>query len=323
MFILSLNNIDERNILKQKEKMVRLKLSNYDAIIFEKYQKFSTFQWVISEKKWKEWVLSSITEYIAQIDMYINTKYNKIYRAERRIPQIINTKKTLKQEIAPLPPKLRKLGVKIRAINTYLRHNKLSYKRNKRIYTLILHEKQIISTKYIIQEEREKRNILGTSIYTPGPLRNGRLEVLRAGGIFTPSSIFCVTLCQNYWLDAQIGGGHTRAAWVAQHLNGNQWVEVETSSSVLTTWVGITTQGRADYSQWITQYTISSTIDGVHYSLYNGGQIFAGNTDRNTWVTYDFIPPIIAKKIRISIVSWFSHISMRLGVYIDSVTCSD
>ena len=154
-----------------------------------------------------------------------------------------------------------------------------------------------------------------------GPVGEAKHEVLGTGGILTYSSLFCPIHCNNYILDTVVGGGLIYTAWISKFNDAAQWVDISTSTSMLTQWVGVVTQGRADYDQRVTQYTLSSTVDGINYVKYNGGQIFTGNYDRNTWVTYNFPTPIIARKIRISIVAWNEHISMRLGAYITSITC--
>ncbi|KAJ7386568.1 hypothetical protein OS493_008712 [Desmophyllum pertusum] len=42
---------------------------------------------------------------------------------------------------------------------------------------------------------------------------------------------------------------------------------------------------------------------------------FRGNSDRNSVVTHPLSPPIRARFIRIVVVSWYGHISMRAGFY--------
>lgn len=60
--------------------------------------------------------------------------------------------------------------------------------------------------------------------------------------------------------------GQYIGAWCARHNNHNQWFKVNFGRILKIT--KIDTQGRQDYRQWVTKYQVSSSLDGVHWSLY-------------------------------------------------------
>ena len=60
-------------------------------------------------------------------------------------------------------------------------------------------------------------------------------------------------------------GGYA-GAWCARHNNHNQWIKFDFSRPMKITKVA--TQGRQDYSQWVTRYLISSSLDGIHWAIY-------------------------------------------------------
>lgn len=55
-------------------------------------------------------------------------------------------------------------------------------------------------------------------------------------------------------------------AWCAKHNNHYQWIKFDFSRPMRITQVA--TQGRQDYDQWVTRYTISSSVDATHWALY-------------------------------------------------------
>ena len=80
----------------------------------------------------------------------------------------------------------------------------------------------------------------------------------------------------------------------------------------------VITQGRQDWDQWVTSYTLQYSPDNVNHfyvrDVANNVGLFPGNTDRNTRVE-NFVPPgIVAKSVNLTVISWRQHISMRFDV---------
>lgn len=75
---------------------------------------------------------------------------------------------------------------------------------------------------------------------------------------------------------------------------------------------GVVTLGRGDTDQWITNYTVSTSVTGSEWSPVDGGRVFPGNTDRHTPVTARFRSPIPARLVKIFPLGWHNHLSMRV-----------
>ena len=55
-------------------------------------------------------------------------------------------------------------------------------------------------------------------------------------------------------------------AWVAKHNNHHQWLKADFRRAVRIT--KICTQGRQDAAQWVTRYTVSYSLDRLHWARY-------------------------------------------------------
>ncbi len=62
-------------------------------------------------------------------------------------------------------------------------------------------------------------------------------------------------------------------AWCARSNDGNQWLEVYFGRE--TTVTKVATQGTYNHNQWVMSYSLSYSVDGVHWSWYrlSDGQI--------------------------------------------------
>lgn len=60
--------------------------------------------------------------------------------------------------------------------------------------------------------------------------------------------------------------GRYIGAWCSRYNNHNQWFKVDFGRIMKIT--KIDTQGRQEYGQWVTRYLLSSSVDGIHWSLY-------------------------------------------------------
>ena len=116
--------------------------------------------------------------------------------------------------------------------------------------------------------------------------------------------------CGNYQLDnVQREGSGLCQSWVAGSNDVQQWIQV--SSIVPQTWEGVITQGRGDAPQWVTNFMVLYSDDGVNWTAVDDGRVFQGNSDQNTHVTNYFDTPVTARTLRIKPTAWNSYISMR------------
>ncbi|EGC29182.1 hypothetical protein DICPUDRAFT_58954 [Dictyostelium purpureum] len=102
-------------------------------------------------------------------------------------------------------------------------------------------------------------------------------------------------------------------SWSASINDKNQFLIA--GGPVVHEFVAISTQGRGDFDQWVSSYKLRYTFDNVSWFEYNNGQVFNGNTDRNTVVTHVFQQPIRARSIAIHPVTFNNHISLRWELY--------
>ena len=72
------------------------------------------------------------------------------------------------------------------------------------------------------------------------------------------------------------------AGWAAGLLNTNQWLQVDLQH--ITSVIGIATQGRHDYDQWVTEYKLQYGDDGQTYSVYSRN----GDTSETVWILMTF-----------------------------------
>ncbi|CAH3032295.1 unnamed protein product [Pocillopora meandrina] len=109
-----------------------------------------------------------------------------------------------------------------------------------------------------------------------------------------------------------------RAGWVAGVKNTNQWLQVDLQRT--TRVMGIATQGRHDFDQWVTEYKLQYGDDGQTFRVYkrNGDisdTVFPGNKDRDTVVYHDLNPLIYVRYVRVLPMAWKWTIAMRIELY--------
>ena len=60
--------------------------------------------------------------------------------------------------------------------------------------------------------------------------------------------------------------GRYMGAWSSKYKNRYQWLQVDFGGAAKI--IRISTQGRQDANQWVTQYYVSHSLDRVHFSEY-------------------------------------------------------
>lgn len=109
---------------------------------------------------------------------------------------------------------------------------------------------------------------------------------------------------------------NSAGGWAAQINDKNQWLQVKFGQRVEIR--GVATQGRHNFYQWMTSYSLRYSSDGMvfhHYQTNTKQTVFNGNTDIGTVVSHVLNPPITARYIRVHPVTWHDHISFRVDFY--------
>ncbi|KAL9978608.1 hypothetical protein ACROYT_G016144 [Oculina patagonica] len=105
-------------------------------------------------------------------------------------------------------------------------------------------------------------------------------------------------------------------AWASKTDDDKQWLQIDFGELVQVTKVA--TQGRQNSDAWVTKYTLSYSVDGMHWAEYKENSItwvFPGNNDRNTVVEHLLVTPFSGRLIRFHPKKTRAHPSMRVEVY--------
>jgi len=117
------------------------------------------------------------------------------------------------------------------------------------------------------------------------------------------------------WGDDAIRTAHARSmvdspqAWSARTSAAGQWMRIDAGEFVPVS--GVRAQGRNDLQQKVTAFTVQHSTDDSTWTNVDGGATF---TDASGSFDALFTTPVIARYIRINVVSWESVISMRAGL---------
>lgn len=101
------------------------------------------------------------------------------------------------------------------------------------------------------------------------------------------------------------------SAWCSKVCDKNQFLQIAFPERALV--MGIATQGRADYAQWVQSYILETSDDGEKFSALP--TVYEANVDQNTVRRHVFATPVCCRYLRVCPVAWHGHISMRLEVY--------
>ena len=136
------------------------------------------------------------------------------------------------------------------------------------------------------------------------------------GTVANPSE--CDRTYSSVYGNQACGTGYARSmldspqAWSAAANTAGQWMRIDAGSALSV--YGVRVQGRAAgrYSnQKVTAFTVQHSTDDSTWSDVDGGAAF---TDDSGDFNALFATPVMAQYIRITVVSWNHHISMRAGL---------
>ena len=112
--------------------------------------------------------------------------------------------------------------------------------------------------------------------------------------------------------NCRIGAAHRPKkshAWCVKSLGDTITIDL-TSSYIVT---GVATQGRGDAAQWITEYSVATSENGIDWT--DQGR-YIGNFDQNTICKRKFKNPVSASFVKVTPIKSYSHPSMRLDILV-------
>jgi len=184
---------------------------------------------------------------------------------------------------------------------------------------------QIAALQYNLDEKKKNAAVLNAALKIA--TATAAAQVTLKFDLASPvSPAYSSCKASSVWSNDRIGVGHhgfgnldASSAWSSG--NGGQsvgdWWQMDTGSTQM---IGaVTTQGRANYDQWVTSYAVQYSTDGNIWLGVDGDKTFPGNTDRGTKVTNKFTKPVTARYIRIVVRSSYGHASMRAGYSIATI----
>ncbi len=129
------------------------------------------------------------------------------------------------------------------------------------------------------------------------------------------------------WSGETVGVGHGRGrldspqAWSAWYNKKGEWMQIDAGK--VTSIEGVITQGRAYSGQWVTAFKVAVSDDGTTWHDVECGRVFAANTNGETDKTNAFEKPMMARYVRLIVVNWNNHISMRAGLLLCEQECKN
>jgi len=114
-------------------------------------------------------------------------------------------------------------------------------------------------------------------------------------------------MCQDGRLDSPWGTG-----WCAGSATSKtEWYQLALGEPTLVS--GVVTMGRGEYDQWVTQFEVTTSLDGVGWTSRG---IFNGNTDQTSQLKSRFKSAVVAKYVRIHPKAWTGFNALRAGLLV-------
>uniref|UniRef100_A0A7M4FMY4 Discoidin, CUB and LCCL domain-containing protein 1-like n=1 Tax=Crocodylus porosus TaxID=8502 RepID=A0A7M4FMY4_CROPO len=145
-------------------------------------------------------------------------------------------------------------------------------------------------------------------------------DPLEAAGFNASSSWHEVTAMGQYklWTAERAALSTSGYSWAADPSADTQWLEIDLGGRKNIT--GIITKGSTDtYDYYVKSYRVFSSRDGKNWKAYRStsGQedkVFEGNANSHQEVSNTFIPPILARYLRIMPESWNQRIALKVAL---------
>ncbi|XP_062450339.1 discoidin, CUB and LCCL domain-containing protein 1-like [Rhea pennata] len=120
------------------------------------------------------------------------------------------------------------------------------------------------------------------------------------------------------WTAERAELGAAGRSWAAAPGSEAAWLELDLGARRNVT--GIITKGSSEeYDYYVESYRVSSSRDGKNWRTYkgSGGQedkVFEGNADSREEVANAFIPPVVARYVRITPQRWHQRIALKVAL---------
>ncbi|XP_016159289.1 PREDICTED: discoidin, CUB and LCCL domain-containing protein 1-like isoform X2 [Ficedula albicollis] len=120
------------------------------------------------------------------------------------------------------------------------------------------------------------------------------------------------------WVAERAALSTTGHSWAAEPDAKAAWLELDLGIRRNVT--GIITKGSSEqHNYYVTSYHVSSSRDGKNWRPYRGSsgqeeKVFEGNADSQGEVSNAFIPPIVARYIRVTPQSWHQHVALKVAL---------
>ncbi|KAK2518507.1 hypothetical protein Q9233_012311 [Columba guinea] len=120
------------------------------------------------------------------------------------------------------------------------------------------------------------------------------------------------------WVAERAALGTTGHSWATEPGTEAAWLELDLGTRRNIT--GIITKGSSEqHNYYVTSYRVSSSRDRKNWRPYRGSsgqedKVFEGNTDSQGEVSNAFIPPIVARYVRVTPQSWHQHVALKVAL---------
>ncbi|KAL9824855.1 discoidin, CUB and LCCL domain-containing protein 1-like isoform 3-T3 [Geothlypis trichas] len=120
------------------------------------------------------------------------------------------------------------------------------------------------------------------------------------------------------WVAERAALSTTGHSWAAEPGAKAAWLELDLGTRRNVT--GIITKGSSEqHDYYVTSYHVSSSRDRKNWRPYRGSsgqedKVFEGNADSHGEVSNAFIPPIVARYIRVTPQSWHQRVALKVAL---------
>uniref|UniRef100_A0A3Q4G5F4 F5/8 type C domain-containing protein n=1 Tax=Neolamprologus brichardi TaxID=32507 RepID=A0A3Q4G5F4_NEOBR len=101
--------------------------------------------------------------------------------------------------------------------------------------------------------------------------------------------------------------------WAPSQSDQQQWLQVDLKKEKRITGIITTGSTLSEEKCYVSAYRVLYSNDGKQWSGYKeSNSIFQGNNNYGDEVRNNFIPPIVARFVRINPISWYKRIALKL-----------